>query len=156
MVIDIISYTDAQFAALSEEQILEVKSAQLKKNKLDLNLEENLLKAKQRLIENGTFLSDLFSLQEKKLRDNHALEIERLREGLLFYLQFSGMTESDGELYELDYSLSMHDRYERVKNAYISAYPDGQQRFEAFKADRQAVTYLGEYYSVLYELFINY
>ena len=57
MVIDIISYTDAQFAALSEEQILEVKSAQLKKNKLDLNLEENLLKAKQRLIENGTFLS---------------------------------------------------------------------------------------------------
>ena len=67
MVIDIISYTDAQFAALSEEQILEVKSAQLKKNKLDLNLEENLLKAKQRLIENGTFLSDLFSLQENVL-----------------------------------------------------------------------------------------
>ena len=39
MKIDIISYTDEQFAQLTEEQLLEVRSAQLKKNRLDRKLE---------------------------------------------------------------------------------------------------------------------
>ena len=34
MTIDIISYTDAQFAALTAEQLLEVQQAQLKKKEL--------------------------------------------------------------------------------------------------------------------------
>ena len=42
MLIDIISYTDAQYAMLTEEQLLEIKSAQLKKNRLTAKLEENL------------------------------------------------------------------------------------------------------------------
>ena len=156
MVIDIISYTDAQFAALSEEQILQVKAAQLKKNKLDGTLEKALLKEKQRLIENGTFLSDLFSLQEEKLRQNHALEVEQLRESLLFYLQFSGKLESANGLYDLDYSLDPYARFEMVKQAYINAYPDGEKRFAEYRADKYAITYLGEYYSPLYEIFSHY
>ena len=48
MTIDIISYTDAQFAELSEEQLLEVKSAQLKKNRLDVQLQEKKLNEKVR------------------------------------------------------------------------------------------------------------
>ena len=41
MTIDVISYTDAQFAALSDAQVLEVQEAQLKKNRLYIQLEEN-------------------------------------------------------------------------------------------------------------------
>ena len=40
MTIDIISYTDEQYAQLSEEQILEVQSAQLKKERLKARLEQ--------------------------------------------------------------------------------------------------------------------
>lgn len=156
MVIDIISYTEAQFASLSEEQILQVKTAQMKKNKLDSALDKALLKEKQRLIENGTFLSDLYALQEQKLRENHALEVEQVRESLLFYLQFSGKLESAGGLYDLDYSLTPRQRFDMVKSAYETAYPDGKERFEAFRADKYVPTYLGEYYSPLYEIFSGY
>ena len=40
MTIDIINYTSEQFAALSTEQILEVKRVQLSKNRLTRKLEE--------------------------------------------------------------------------------------------------------------------
>ena len=42
MTIDIISYTDEQFAAMTEEQILEVESVQLKKNRLTKKLGEEI------------------------------------------------------------------------------------------------------------------
>ncbi len=156
MVIDIISYTDAQFAALNEEQILQIKAAQLKKNKLDAGLERALLKEKQRLVDNGTFLSDLYSLQAEKLRQNHALEVEQLRESLLFYLQFSNKLESVDGLYVLDYSLTLRERFDMIKKAYEDAYTDGKERFKAFEADKYAPTYLSEYYSALYEIFSHY
>ena len=56
MEIDIITYTDKQYAALTEEQILQVKEAQLEKNRLTAKLQENLQKEKERLVENGTLL----------------------------------------------------------------------------------------------------
>ena len=40
MEIDIISFTDEQFAALTEEQLLEVENVQMKKNRLTEDLEE--------------------------------------------------------------------------------------------------------------------
>ncbi|MBQ8684975.1 MAG: hypothetical protein IJ514_02240 [Clostridia bacterium] len=154
MNIDIISYTDAQYAALNEEQLLQVKSAQLKKNKLDADLEEALLKEKHRLIDNGIFLSDIWALQAEKLRAEHALEVENLRESLLFYLRFSAKadtTESSGVPYETNYSLTMEERYYQVRDAYFAAYDDANERFTAFKADKVAPAYLGEYYAPLYD-----
>lgn len=156
MVIDIISYTDAQFASLNEEQILQIKTAQLKKNKLDANLEKTLIKEKQRLVENGTILSDLYRLETEKLYAQHDLEVEQIRESLLFYLQFSGKLESAGGLYDLDYSLTPRERFDAVKKAYEEAYADGKQRFDAFAADKYAPSYLGETYAPLYEIFTHY
>ena len=40
MEIDIISFTDEQFAALTEEQLLEVENVQMKKNRLTEDLED--------------------------------------------------------------------------------------------------------------------
>ena len=70
MVIDIISYTDSQFAALTEEQLLQVKSAQLKKNRLQAKLEEDLQHAKQKFVENiidGGFLYFLMLKEKQKM-----------------------------------------------------------------------------------------
>ena len=57
MEIDIIDYTNAQLAMLTEEQLREVQEAQLKKNRLLRELAEKLKEEKRRLINNGMFLS---------------------------------------------------------------------------------------------------
>ena len=156
LTIDIISFTDAQFASLTEEQLLQVQSAQVKKNRLDAQLEEKLIQEKHKLIDNGTFLSSLWNLYAQKLVREHEAEVENLRDGLLFYLQYSVKadgSDSSGVFYTPDYSLDMRARYEQVLNAYLEEYETPAERFEAFKADKVALKYLGEYYGTLYQQF---
>lgn len=158
MVIDIISYTDEQFAALSEEQILEVKEAQLKKNKLYLKLEENLQKEKAKLSSNGILRSELWTLLHDEMWAQYEAEVELLREGLLFYLRFSSKpsdAEEETTPYEVNYALSDTERFNIVKTYYETAYTDGTERFEAFKADKVAPQYLGELYAPLYDYFLE-
>ena len=89
MVIDIISYSDEQFAAMTDEQLLEVQSAQMKKNRLMAALEEDLRKEKYRLIDNGTYLSSMWPLIQEKLQKAYEQEVDLIRDALLFYLRFS-------------------------------------------------------------------
>lgn len=159
MTIDIISYTDSQYALLTEEQLLEVKSAQLKKNKLDADLEEALLKEKHRLVDNGIFFSNIWKLQAEKLQAQHDLEVENLRESLLFYLRFSSKaesTETNNLPYTPNYALTMEERFYQVRDAYMSTYTNAQERFTAYKADAVAPVYLGEYYAPLYDYISTY
>ena len=93
MEIDIISFTDTQFAALSEAQIMEVKSAQQKKNKLAEKMAETKRKEKARLVENGTFVSRLWDLFCLEQEEKFAVEVENIRDALLFYLRFSARPE---------------------------------------------------------------
>ncbi len=156
MEIDIISYTDAQFAALSAEQLLEVKSAQLKKNRVDLRLEEDMLNERHRLLENGTFLSQIWELYCQKLQAEHDAEVEAVREALLFYLRYTVKPESSvsGAPYPLDYSLSYEERYRVVRDYYEGTYQTGKERFDAFEKDTVAISYLGELYKPLYDYFL--
>lgn len=55
MEIDIISYTDEQFASMTDEQILEVENVQLKKNRLTERLKEKKRGEKFRLLKAGVF-----------------------------------------------------------------------------------------------------
>lgn len=157
MTIDIISYTDAQFAALTEEQLLEVQSAQLKKNRLQAALEEDLQKQKYRLIDNGIFLSTIWRVIQWKLNRTYETEVENIRNGLLFYLRYSGKSpEEIGDApYEVDYSLSDEERFAVVKTYYETAYANGEERFAAFKVDAVARRYLGELYAPLYDYFLE-
>ena len=156
MLIDIISYTDAQYAMLTEEQLLQIKSAQLKKNRLTAKLEENLQKEKQRLVENGTLISSIWSKLQEELQSAYEQEVEGIRDSLLFYLRFSIKPSEDVEApYELDYSLTDVDRFYVVKNYYEATYTDKKRRYEAFKADKVAVVYLGEMYAPLHDYFLE-
>ena len=156
MTIDIISYTDAQFAALSAEQILEVKSAQLKKNRLDLKLEEEMKKERHRLLENGTFLSSIWDLYCAKLQAEHDAEVETIRDSLLFYLRFTAKPEepANNAPYPLDYSLTNAERYAVVRDYYEAMYTDPNELFRVFKNDKVALSYLGELYKTLYDYFL--
>ena len=158
MEIDIISYTDAQYAALSAEQLLEVQSAQLKKNRLDLKLEEEKRKEKHRLLSNGVFLSKVWELYCEKLQAEYDAEVENLRDSLLFYLRFSARpdgSDSDDAPYEVNYSYAMDERLAIVREYYDETYTNGAERFNAFKADTVAVQYLGELYAPLYDYYLE-
>ncbi|MBO7297455.1 MAG: hypothetical protein J6U60_00220 [Clostridia bacterium] len=155
MVIDIISFTAEQFALLSDAQLLEVKTAQLEKNRLSRDLEEKKQAEKNRLVENGTFLSELWNLYCAKLQEEYEVEVQAIRDSLLFYLQFSMRADADQELsYTVDYALPMEERLAIVKGYYETTYTDAKQRFEAFAQDKVAVAYLGELYAPLYDYFL--
>jgi hypothetical protein len=152
MVIDIINYTDEQFAALSPEQILEVKTAQTKKNALTKKLAEEKQEFRRKLVENGTFLSQIWALECARLDAEYEEEVTSIREALLFYLRFStkGTTSSK---YPVDYSLPMETRFYNVRDYYEATYTDPLERYQAFKADEVAKVYLGEYYAPLHDYF---
>ena len=153
MTIDVINYTDEQFAKLNSEQLLEVRKVQTAKNRLLRRLEEEKLAEKYRLVKAGVFRSGIWENLCARLQDAYDAEVEMLREGLLFYLQYSGQHQS-GVGYTVDYSLPVVDRALLVKEYYIRTYDDVNERFEAFKNDPIAPSYLCEAYSSLYQWFL--
>ncbi len=155
MEIDIISYTANQFAELTTEQILEVRSAQTKKNILSEKLAATLEKERARLIGNGMMHSDVWTLIQEKLTATYEAEVERIRERLLFYLHYSKEEndETGDNPYPVDYSLSWKERYYSVKDYYEATYTNAEERFNLFKADTVARKYLGEFYASLYDYF---
>lgn len=155
MKIDIISYTDTQYEALTAEQIQEVKAAQMQKNNLERALAEAKRKEKHRLIERGIFLSGIWEAYQEKLQTEYEQKIENLRDSLLFYLRFSTKPDAYGTGYSVDYNLSLEERFAIVKQYYENTYANVSERFEAFKADKVAVVYLEELYSTLYDYFLN-
>ena len=160
MTIDIISFTDTQFAMLTAEQLLEVKEAQAEKDSLTKTCEERLQREKHRLVKNGVFHSDRYALLEEQIREEYQAKIDLVRDGLLFYLRYSMRPDASvvpdvDAPYTVDYSLSDEERLLAVKGYYESAYTDAKERFDVFKADTVAPQYLGELYKPLYDYFLS-
>ena len=156
MEINIISYTEEQLAALSASQLREVRTAQLKKNQLEDELAERLVKEKQRMLENGTYYSPAYGQLILQLKQTYGKKVETLRKSLLFYLHYSTKPqEEEYSPYPLDYSLSETERYYVVKAYYETTYPDPVERLNAFKADTNARKYLGELYGTLHDVFLQ-
>lgn len=154
MKIDIISYTDEQYAALNDEQIQEIRSAQTKKNTLERNFAKAIEKEKYRFTSNGTFISKLWALKVQELTAEYEREVDTVRQALLFYLRYSGKPSGEaGESapYPLNYALTDEERFVVVQEYYMSAYSDAEERFTAFQADGFAKSYLGELYAMLYD-----
>ena len=158
MTIDIISFTDEQFALLSETQIQEVKSVQAQKDKLTNALSGAKKKEKFRLLKQGIFRSAVYELICAALDAEYAVKIEKLKDSLLFYLRFStkvDIDESESSPYTVDYSLTYQERFNVVKAYYLDAYSDSTERFETFKLDKIAPNYLGEFYSTMHDYLMS-
>ena len=155
MTIDIITYTDEQYATLTLEQLKEIREAQLKKDRLTIELEEEIQTQKDALVRKGIFNSALFQLIKDKLEGEYNQEIDLLRDGLVFYLKYSMQpdgSETDAP-YTVNFALSYEARFNVVKEYYEKTYSDPVERFEAFKGDAFALRYLGELYTPLREYF---
>ena len=154
MTIDIIAYSQEQYADFTEEQILQVRSAQLKKNKLERQLREDIEKEKQRLIDQGIFSSPMWEKYKQVREEEYNQELANVRDALLFYLQYSLKLPEDLEApYTIDFSLSAKERVDIVRTYYEETYPDADERFQVFENDEVARVYLGEAYSPLHSYF---
>ncbi len=155
MVIDIVTFTDAQYAAMSEGQLLEVRNAQMRANALRAEAKRLEREVKFRMIENGVGRSTSREAYVKRELARIDEEIETVRQDLLFYLRFV-MKIPEGEEqspYPLDYSLTYEQRVLVVRDYYLETYTDARERFEGFKADGNAKRYLGEEYASMYAYF---
>ena len=137
---------------LSPEQLQKVEEAQIQKNKLERDLEEKIHKERMRTINNGGYFSESWPLLEAELREECEREIEWLRDGLSFYLQYGSKTDNAGA-YPLDYALSYEERLAVVKAYYETTYVEGKERYEVFVKDDVARLYLGELYAPLRDYF---
>ncbi len=153
MEIDIISYTPSQFSVLTDEQLLQIKEAQMKKNELLRRLDTRLQKEKERLVENGMVHSGIWTKVEEKLRTECDEEVAWVREALLFYLRYSGANDVSEAPYRVDYALPLSERMEIVKTYYEETYTDAETRLNAYENDEVAMRYLGELYTPLYDYF---
>ena len=152
MEIDIITFTDEQYATLTETQLQEVYKAQEKKDKLTWKLEEEKRAEKHRLVKNGTFASGIWGAYCTRLQERYDQEVTFIREALLFYLRFSMKTSEDAP-YEVNYAYTAVERTKIVKEYYETTYTNASERFEAFKKDTVAAQYLGEMYAPLWDYF---
>lgn len=154
MVIDIISFSDEQYAALTAEQVEEVRNAQLKKNRLTEALEKNKEKEKYKLVKRGIYRSGIFEKICESLQRSYNRDVDDIREGLLFYLRFTTKSENETDApYEINYSLDYEERYFIVKAYYDGLNVTPLQRFEEFKKDTIAMAYLGEFHAILYNYY---
>ena len=149
MTIDIITYTDEQYANLTDDQILEVRSAQLKKNALEKKLAEKLNAERHRFIKNGTLLSKNWGKYVDSLKAECQAKIDEIRDGLLFFLRFTIPFNAENVPYPLDHTLSPEERYMVVRDYYIEKYSDASERVKVYEEDKVAMAYLGEMFIVL-------
>ena len=155
MEINIISFTSEQFSKLTNDQLADVKTAQMKKNRLEMELEREKRALKSKMLKNGMLRSEQYTLLMEELVERYGMEVENVRDGLLFYLQYS-MKPSGEAPYTVDYTLSDTERFEIVKEYYEEWYPDVEERFYTFKEDTIAMQYLGELYAPLYDYFLEF
>ncbi len=160
MTIDIIDYTESQYAALSSEKLEKVRAAQIKKNGILAELSELLKKEKHHLMNRGVFPSTIYEQRAAELTAKYQAKVDEVREGLLFYLHYATNEGTSGDTtnttqvpYTVEYSLSAEERLTVVRSYYEQTYSNGAERFEAFKKDSFAKSYLGEYYAPLYYRF---
>lgn len=155
MEIDIINYTAAQYAELTAEELLEVRSAQEKKNRLTKTLEEELQKVEEDFIGNGTYHSTMRTDMIARLQAEYDAQVALIKDALIFYLHYASKPTSLEVPYTVDYSLSGEERLNTVKEYYEETYTDPAERFTVFEQDKVARQYLGELYAPLYDYFLE-
>lgn len=153
MKIDIVTYTDEQYAAMTAEQLKEVRDAQTEKDELKIELEDTLKAERAALVKKGIFNSNLYQMIKTKLEKEYEARVDFIRECLLFFLQYSKDPNGAGieAPYEVNYAQSYDARVQVVRQYYETAYPDPNERFRAFSLDGFALTYLGNRYKALHE-----
>lgn len=126
--------------------------------------EKDCLEAQYDALKRRTFRSSILENLLAARKEEYDAEVLRIQKDLdesLEALYAEGDTggetppeiNPDDAPYEVDYTLSMRDRYVIVKNYYLD-YDDMAEALADFEADDIAKDYLGTYYEYLYQLLL--
>jgi hypothetical protein len=160
MVYDIIDLDEREVKALTVVQLKMLRTAQQSKNKLQHEMEQDLLTYKLLLYTDGMENSNLYDAKYEELKAEFDYQVAILKEQLIFNMGLNepttddelGDNGSDNETYIVDYSLSYLERYIAVRDYYMN-FHDPYERLALYAADKVAVKYLGSYYNTLYNYF---
>lgn len=160
MTFDILYYTDEELAQLSEVQMQLLRTAQKRKNDLERKMQNELTAFKKMLLTNGMKHSSLYPQKAAQLQEEFNYQVFNLREQLVYAMDlntpFPDESDDREEVgYTVDYTLSYADRYALVR-AYYFAIDDPMERLNLYGADEVAKRYLGEYYTILYNVLYSY
>ena len=160
---DIIPITEEEAEALSTIQLKLLRTAQQKKNELDHKLAAELVAYANVCRANNVYSSSLYADKKAELEAERDYQVDILREQLIFNMSLgeptndgeTGPSGSDDSGYIVDYGLSYLERYIQVRDYYL-AIEDPSERMALYAADATAQSYLGSYYSTLYNYLSTY
>ena len=160
---DIVDMTEEEILALSTVQMRLLRSAQREKDELALELERDKQTFRKILITDGMLNSSLYENKCAELDAEYNRQVGIIADDLVYNMSLnmpgtdddspSGGDEDVG--YIVDYSLSYLDRYQIVRNYYMSI-ADPAERIALYTSDTTAQQYLGQYYTTLYNVLYQY
>lgn len=157
MTFDIIVVTEDELKEYSSVQMQLLRTAQKKKDELQHRMESDLAMFKKAVYTDGMKNSTLYEQKKAELQAEFDYRVDILREQLVYSLElnepFPDGDESAG--YIVDYSLSYTERYNIVKQYYLSI-DDTTERMHLYLNDDVARRYLGSYYTTLYNVLYTY
>lgn len=159
MTFDIIEVNDEILNAYSAVQMQLLRTAQKKKNELEHKMQNELSVFNKIFVGNGMKNSTLYKSKREALQAELDYQVEILREQLLYALELNepypdGDDDQEMVGYIVDYSLTYSERYQIVREYYLSI-DDPALRMKLYTNDDVAKRYLDSYYSVLYNVLYN-
>ena len=163
MIFDIIDISQKEADELEIVQLKLLRTAQQKKNELEVKLKTELEEYKIITFNNGMQNSSLYTEYENAARAEYERQVEVIREQLLFNMSLkeptadheTGDPGNDGTGYLVDYSLTYLERYIQVRDYYMTI-PDPVERLALYRVDEVAMKYLASYYNTLYDYLIQF
>ncbi len=162
MTIDIIDLSDPQYADLSPVQLAMVRAAQAKKDAVTAQAATSRENLFYHLLGNDNLRASVRTREEGAIDQAAETEIAVIREDLLYQLAYEALGSEGNELgpYRYpenpNYNLSYSQRFLVVRDYYMHVTSDAAARLEAYHMDSLARTYLGDFYSTLYDLLASY
>ncbi|HIU80372.1 MAG TPA: hypothetical protein IAC67_05590 [Candidatus Coproplasma excrementipullorum] len=160
---DIIDLTEEEAESLSTIQLKLLRTAQQNKNELYHKLQQEINTYYCLCNTNNVYLGSLFTDKKAELEAEFDYQVAILKEQLIFNMSLSeptnddetGSSGSDDSGYIVDYELSYLERYIQVRDYYLGI-EDASERMALFAADETAQSYLGSYYTTLYNYLSTY
>ena len=160
MKFDIVEISDEELKNFTAVQMQLLRTAQKSKNELVHKMEKELALFKKLVYTDDMKESSLLAQKQAELQAELDYQVEILVEQYEYGMQLSEPfipeNPDAGKVgYMVDYSLPYTDRYNIVKEYYLSI-TDPTERMNLYAADEVAKDYLSSYYRTLYNVLNSY
>lgn len=160
MEFDVIEVTEEELNGYTAVQMQLLRTAQKSKNELLHKKEKELALFKKLVYTDDMKVSSLLEQKKAELEAEYEYQLAIIVDQLLYGIELGEPVipeppAGEGVGYVVDYSLPYTDRYNAVREYYLSI-PDPAERMALYSADEVAKDYLASYYRTLYNVLYSY